>query len=146
MTTGRGAVLGLITLLLLAGWGVTAMKEREAARIRDYANLMTDTHARAIAIFNDLRAQSAAADEALRSGNIDADEVDKTAKVMHEVARKTKEEMEKFALVVPPAGAEDLRDRVADVPARLVAGMGMTEADGKALRGLLDRLIDELEG
>lgn len=39
-----------------------------------------------------------------------------------------------------------LRDRVADVPARLVAGMGMTEADGKALRGLLDRLIDELEG
>ena len=39
-----------------------------------------------------------------------------------------------------------LRDRVADVPARLVAGMGMTEADGRALRALLDRLIDELEG
>lgn len=110
MTTGRGAALGLTTLLLLAGWGFTAMKEREAARIRDYANLMTDTHARAIAIFNDLRAQSAAADEALRSGYIDADEVDKTAKVMHDVARKTKEEMEKFALVVPPAGAEALRE------------------------------------
>ena len=38
-----------------------------------------------------------------------------------------------------------LRDRVADVPARLVAGMGMTQQDGRALRGLLDRLIDELE-
>lgn len=38
-----------------------------------------------------------------------------------------------------------LRERVADVPARLVAGMNMTEADGRVLRGLLDRLIDELE-
>jgi len=38
-----------------------------------------------------------------------------------------------------------LRPRVADVPARLVEGMGMTEADGRALRGLLDRLIEELE-
>ncbi len=39
----------------------------------------------------------------------------------------------------------ELRDRVADVPARLVEGMGMTEPDGRALRGLLDRLIAELE-
>ena len=38
-----------------------------------------------------------------------------------------------------------LRERVADVPARLVAGMGMTEADGDTLRALLDRLITELE-
>ncbi|GAA2088295.1 MarR family transcriptional regulator [Aeromicrobium tamlense] len=39
-----------------------------------------------------------------------------------------------------------LRERVADVPARLVEGMGMSAADGRALRGLLDRLIAELEG
>lgn len=39
-----------------------------------------------------------------------------------------------------------LRERVADVPARLVEGMGMSAADGRALRGLLDRLITELEG
>jgi len=38
-----------------------------------------------------------------------------------------------------------LRERVADVPARLVEGMGMSAADGRALRGLLDRLIAELE-
>lgn len=38
-----------------------------------------------------------------------------------------------------------LRERVADVPARLVEGMGMTAQDGRTLRGLLDRLIDELE-
>lgn len=39
----------------------------------------------------------------------------------------------------------ELRGRVADVPARLVEGMGMTEADGHALRALLDRLVAELE-
>jgi DNA-binding MarR family transcriptional regulator len=39
----------------------------------------------------------------------------------------------------------DLRERVVDVPARLVAGLGMTEQDGRVLRDLLDRLVDELE-
>lgn len=39
-----------------------------------------------------------------------------------------------------------LRATVADVPARLVEGMEMTVEDGIALRGLLDRLIHELEG
>ncbi|MET1133646.1 MAG: MarR family transcriptional regulator [Aeromicrobium sp.] len=39
-----------------------------------------------------------------------------------------------------------LRERVADVPARLMQGTGMTKADARALRGLLDRLIGELEG
>lgn len=39
----------------------------------------------------------------------------------------------------------DLRARVADVPARLVQGMGMTEADGRALRSLLQRLLTQLE-
>lgn len=38
-----------------------------------------------------------------------------------------------------------LRERVADVPARLVAGMNMTEADGRVLRRLLDRVVEELE-
>lgn len=37
-----------------------------------------------------------------------------------------------------------LRARVADVPARLVAGMRMTEAEGDTLRALLDQVIDEL--
>jgi len=52
---------------------------------------------------------------------------------------------ERRVLVSPTEEGWALRDRVADVPARLVEGMGMTEADGRALRGLLDHLIDELE-
>ena len=49
-------------------------------------------------------------------------------------------------LVGLPDDGWALRERAAAAPARVVAGMGMTEADGRALRGLLDRLIDELEG
>ncbi|KUG53381.1 hypothetical protein AVL62_00845 [Serinicoccus chungangensis] len=38
-----------------------------------------------------------------------------------------------------------LRERVADVPQRLAGGMGMTEEQGRALRSLLDTVIDALE-
>lgn len=38
-----------------------------------------------------------------------------------------------------------LRAAVADVPARLVEGLGMTEQEGRTLRGLLNRLVSELE-
>lgn len=38
-----------------------------------------------------------------------------------------------------------LRAAVADVPARLVDGLGMTEQEGRTLRGLLNRLVSELE-
>lgn len=52
---------------------------------------------------------------------------------------------ERRVLVSTTEAGRALRERVADVPARLVAGMNMSEADGRALRGLLDRLVDELE-
>ena len=38
-----------------------------------------------------------------------------------------------------------LRAAGADVPARLVDGLGMTEQEGRTLRGLLNRLVSELE-
>lgn len=38
-----------------------------------------------------------------------------------------------------------LRPRVADVPARLVEGMGMCEEDARALRALLDQVLAELD-
>lgn len=52
---------------------------------------------------------------------------------------------ERRVLVSTTESGWALRDRVADVPARLVAGLGMTQADGRTLRGLLDRLVGELE-
>ncbi|GAA3544694.1 hypothetical protein AFL01nite_16370 [Aeromicrobium flavum] len=52
---------------------------------------------------------------------------------------------ERRVLISLTDGGWRLRDRVADVPARLVEGMGMSERDGRALRDLLDRLIAELE-
>ncbi len=52
---------------------------------------------------------------------------------------------ERRVLVSTTDAGRALRERVADVPARLVAGMNMTEAEGRTLRGLLDRLVDELE-
>lgn len=38
-----------------------------------------------------------------------------------------------------------LRPRVADVPARLAEGMGMTQEEGQTLRALLSQVIDRLE-
>jgi DNA-binding MarR family transcriptional regulator len=61
------------------------------------------------------------------------------------VTRARDEADERRVLVSPTPDGWELRDRVADVPERLVAGMGMTESDARALRGLLDRLVDELE-
>ncbi|WP_101523833.1 MarR family winged helix-turn-helix transcriptional regulator [Nocardioides houyundeii] len=52
---------------------------------------------------------------------------------------------ERRVLVSVTAAGRALRDRVADVPTRLVAGMGMSEADGHALRRLLDQLLEQLE-
>ena len=61
------------------------------------------------------------------------------------VTRSRDREDERRVLVTATEQGWALRERVADVPERLVAGMGMSAADGRALRGLLDRLIDELE-
>jgi DNA-binding MarR family transcriptional regulator len=62
------------------------------------------------------------------------------------VTRARDHEDERRVLVSVTDRGWTLRDRVADVPARLVEGMGMSGSDARALRGLLDRLIDELEG
>ncbi|SKB08754.1 MarR family winged helix-turn-helix transcriptional regulator [Aeromicrobium choanae] len=61
------------------------------------------------------------------------------------VIRARDQEDERRVLVSVTDQGWALRDRVADVPARLVEGMGMSGSDARALRGLLDRLIDELE-
>lgn len=52
---------------------------------------------------------------------------------------------ERRVLVAVTDAGWALRARVADVPARLVEGLGMSEDDGRTLRMLLDRLISELE-
>ncbi|SOC57505.1 MarR family winged helix-turn-helix transcriptional regulator [Ornithinimicrobium cerasi] len=52
---------------------------------------------------------------------------------------------ERRVLVSVTDQGRELRARVGDVPARLVEGMGMTEADGRTLRRLLERLLTQLE-
>ena len=52
---------------------------------------------------------------------------------------------ERRVLVSVTDSGWQLRDRVADVPARLAGGMGMTPEQGRALRSLLDTVIDALE-
>lgn len=61
------------------------------------------------------------------------------------VTRTRDREDERRVLVSVTDEGWALRDRVADVPARLVEGMGMSGSDARALRRLLDRLIGELE-
>lgn len=61
------------------------------------------------------------------------------------VTRSRDREDERRVRVAATEQGWALRESVADVPERLVAGMGMSAADGRTLRGLLDRLIDELE-
>ncbi|WP_298746427.1 MarR family winged helix-turn-helix transcriptional regulator [uncultured Serinicoccus sp.] len=52
---------------------------------------------------------------------------------------------ERRVLVSVTEDGWQLRERVADVPQRLADGMGMTEEQGRALRSLLDTVIDALE-
>lgn len=52
---------------------------------------------------------------------------------------------ERRVLVSPTERGWALRSEVADVPSRLVAGLGMTEDDARTLRRLLDQLLAELD-
>lgn len=61
------------------------------------------------------------------------------------VARQRDTADERRVLVaVTPAG-QDLRDQVADVPARAWAGTGLRAKDARELRRLLDQLLDGLD-
>lgn len=61
------------------------------------------------------------------------------------VSRARDPQDERRVLVSVTDGGLALRARVADVPAQLVAGTRMTEAEGRTLRALLDQGIAELE-
>lgn len=61
------------------------------------------------------------------------------------LSRVRDERDERRVLVSPTDQGWDLRPRVADIPAQLAGGMGMTVEEGRTLRGLLDRVIAELE-
>jgi DNA-binding MarR family transcriptional regulator len=62
------------------------------------------------------------------------------------VTRSRDRDDERRVLVSPTERAWALRADVAEVPARLVEGLGMTEDEAHTLRGLLDRLLADLEG
>ena len=61
------------------------------------------------------------------------------------VSRSRDDADERRVLVAATDQGWALRPRVADVPARMVQGMGLEQADGDALRSLLDHLLAELE-
>ncbi|WP_238154579.1 MarR family winged helix-turn-helix transcriptional regulator [Ornithinimicrobium sufpigmenti] len=61
------------------------------------------------------------------------------------LTRVRDERDERRVLVSPTDQGWGLRARVADIPAQLAGGMGMTVAEGRTLRGLLDRVIGQLE-
>ncbi|OLT44663.1 transcriptional regulator [Serinicoccus sp. CNJ-927] len=62
------------------------------------------------------------------------------------VRRVRDERDERRVLVSVTDRGWSLRERVADVPERLAGGMGMTEAQRRDLRSLLDQVIESLEG
>ncbi|ANS78045.1 Organic hydroperoxide resistance transcriptional regulator [Serinicoccus hydrothermalis] len=62
------------------------------------------------------------------------------------VRRVRDERDERRVLVWVTDSGWRLRDDVADVPERLAGGMGMSEAQGRDLRLLLDQVIGSLEG
>ena len=69
----------------------------------------------------------------------------KRMEAMGLVARERDRADERRVLVSATEAGWAMREQVADVPTRLVEGMGITEADGIALRRLLDQLLETLE-
>lgn len=60
------------------------------------------------------------------------------------VTRARDDEDERRVLVSVTDQGWELRDRVADVPARLADGMGMSADEGRALRSLLEKVLHRL--
>lgn len=69
----------------------------------------------------------------------------KRMETMGLVARERDRADERRVLVRVTRAGWEMRDRVADVPVRLVEGMGITEGDALVLRALLDQLLATLE-
>ncbi|WP_300677915.1 MarR family transcriptional regulator [Nocardioides sp.] len=69
----------------------------------------------------------------------------KRMETMGLVSRERDPHDERRVLVSATPAGWALRERVTDVPFRLVESMGMSEADGATLRGLLDQLLGALE-
>jgi hypothetical protein len=111
MSTARVAVLGLIILGSVMGVVVNSVQEQKAQRVQDYANLMTDTHGRAMKMFSEASAKLSGLRQRIdQGGTPDSDLLNDAKTVYLDVAEKTREERDRFALVVPPPEAESLQE------------------------------------
>lgn len=111
MSTSRLVILGLIVIGLGIGLFSFKAKEQKAERLRDYANVMTDTHTKAIAEYDEADTTARRLNSALASGaGVPVEEVEEAVGVFRGVAKNTRKLKEELSLVIPPPGAEGLRD------------------------------------
>ena len=86
------------------------VKEQQAQRIRDYANLMTDTHGRAKKIYDEAETTTAELRRDLGQGRYpEAEELAEAKDAYLLVAKKSREEKEALGRVVPPEEALSLQ-------------------------------------
>jgi hypothetical protein len=108
MSQTRVILLALIALAAVAGGLTYMVRQRERARIVDYANLMTETHGRAMAHYKEARETADRINAGMASGQLEVEDVEKAMSVFRQAAEKTREERESLDRVIPPAEAEDL--------------------------------------
>lgn len=103
-----GKVVGVLALVLLVAGSLFWMNEANKMRIRDYANFMTETHTRAIKLYDDAEALQQRL--MTRRGRPTPEELGAVKDAYRLVAEKTRQEKEAFARVMPPSEAAELQN------------------------------------
>lgn len=102
-----GKVIGGLVLAMVIVGGFFWLREAQKMRIRDYANLMTETHTRAIKLYDDAEALQQRLMAERREPT--AEELASVKDAFLAVAEKTRQEKEAFARVMPPPDASALQ-------------------------------------
>lgn len=151
----RSIVLLFLLLGLLAG-GLTMVKQRQhQARLRDYANLVTDTHGRAIRYYDDARAAGRSFNAAMAAGqDVPPEQFAEAQRVFRKTAEDTRKEKAELEKVVPPTEAAELhrkaieflekRAELADVTAEMLSlaekSMGGQEVPASRMQDLQQKM------
>lgn len=109
MSEKRAWGLGAVVVVLAVVGGMLWMSEARKARIRDYTNFMTETHSRAISLYDDAEAAQKRIHQAMEKNQATPSDLARVKHAYQTVAEETLLEKEAFSQVVPPSEASSLQ-------------------------------------